>query len=111
MDRSLDAISEADLSLVVLDGSRPLDANDDNVMVRTMALPHIVVINKCDLPAAFAANMAEKVTVHVSATAGTGMDDLREAIRSFLLERKSALTDDFVLTSMRQKEAIISAIG
>ena len=44
--------------------------------------------------------------VPVSAKTGEGMDELRAALRAFLLAQKSDLSDDLILTSARQHEAI-----
>ena len=51
VSRTLEELAEADLVLVVLDGSKALDSEDLNVSWQKAAsLPHLIVINKCDLP-------------------------------------------------------------
>src|SRR5207249_3944043 len=47
--RTLETLSDADLALVVLDGSAALDLDDREVLAKAGAIPHIVVINKSDL--------------------------------------------------------------
>ncbi len=107
VERTLGMVSEADLVLVVVDGSKDLDGDDQDVLERAQKIPHILVINKRDLPQVAAANILNGACrVHVSARTGEGMDGLRETIRAFLLEQKSDLADDLVLTSARQHEAI-----
>src|SRR5216117_3900636 len=100
--RTLETLSDADLALVVLDGSAALDLDDREVLAKAGAIPHIVVINKSDLtqaldPASLDGSSSVK-RVHVSAKTGNGLAALREAIRGFLHERKADLTDDLVLT-------------
>src|SRR5437867_4101945 len=113
--RTLETLSDADLALVVLDGSAALDLDDREVLAKAGAIPHIVVINKSDLtqaldPASLDGSSSVK-RVHVSAKTGNGLAALREAIRGFLHERKADLTDDLVLTNARQHEAIVKAIS
>ena len=49
--------------------------------------------------------------VHLSAKTGHGLDTLRDAIRAILMDGKTDLTDDLVLTNSRQHEAIVKAIS
>ena len=77
--RTARARETADLVIVVLDASRGLTGNDEALLHETGDDRRVVVWNKCDVRAgpddpALAGNC------RVSATAGTGMDDLRDAI-------------------------------
>ena len=77
--RTTRARETADLVIVVLDASRGLTGNDEALLHETGDDRRVVVWNKCDVRAgpddpALAGNC------RVSATAGTGMDDLRDAI-------------------------------
>ena len=53
--RARGAASVADLVVLVLDRSRPLDEIDDALLRETAAAPRVVVVNKIDLPAAWSA--------------------------------------------------------
>lgn len=108
--RSIEAVAESDLTLVVLDGSKSLDEDDMRVLAKTSAVPRLVVINKSDLPEASVIGLNGSLPVRVSALTGAGIDELWKAIRQFLLERRADLADDFVLTSTRQNEALERAI-
>src|SRR5438876_9503129 len=46
--RTLETLVDADLALVVLDGGCMLDHDDREVLRKTAAVPHLVVINKAD---------------------------------------------------------------
>lgn len=48
--RTLSALNQTDLALVILDGSEKLDLNDEILFREIKAKPCIIVINKCDLP-------------------------------------------------------------
>ncbi len=108
--RAFETLSEADLGLVVLDGSAAMDDDDRLVLEKAARIPHIVVINKSDLqPQIDPAGLNGARRVQVSAKSGDGLPDLHEAIRSFLLSPKTHLADDLVLTNERQYEAILKS--
>ena len=87
-----------------------MDADDHQVLAKVASIPHLVVINKSDLPQARdPASLDGSSQVAVSAKTGAGIDTLREAIRRFLLEHKTDAADDLVLTNARQHEAIVKA--
>ena len=105
--RAIETLSEADLGLVVLDGSAALDRDDRQVLDKAGRIPHILVVNKSDLPQRIdnsSLNGARRV--FVSARTGEGLLDLQEALRAFLLSQKTHLADDLILTSARQHDAI-----
>lgn len=68
----------ADLVLVVLDGSRPIDDDDRGALAEAAGRRRLVVVNKCDLDAAWIDGPER--AVRVSARRGTGMDALRQAM-------------------------------
>src|SRR5262249_436501 len=49
--------------------------------------------------------------VSVSAKTGQGFEELRAALRVFLLSRKTGLADDLILTNSRQYQAVANASG
>lgn len=109
--RTVETLSDADLALIVLDGSSALDDDDRRVLSKAKEIPHLVVINKYDLPQSLDAGLLNGAQrVHVSAKTGQGLDTLRETIRGFLLAQRTDTADDFVLTSVRQHEAVRCAI-
>ena len=110
MSRTFETLADADLALVVLDGSSSLEGDDHHVLEKTAQLRHVIVINKADLPQGLdtaVLNGAPKV--FVSAKTGQGLDELRNALRGFLTERAPHLADDVILTNARQHEAVTRA--
>ena len=78
IERSLQAMADADLTLVVLDLSAPVAEPDRQLMARSREHGRwILVGNKCDLPRH--ADTAEPIQL-VSALTGEGIDSLRDAI-------------------------------
>jgi len=108
--RTIETLSEADLVLVVFDGTLKLDEGDRNILSRVESTTHIVVINKCDLPQAEVDGLpADAAPIRVSAKTGEGMDSLEKAIREFLGSHGEA-TSGSVLTNARQEEHVGHAI-
>src|SRR5207253_7986296 len=109
VSRTFETLADADLALVVLDGSVSMDDDDRCVLQRSGQVRHLIVINKADLPQIIetaALNGAPRVVV--SARTGEGLSDLRDALRAFLLEHKTDVAN-LVLTNTRQHEAIARA--
>ncbi len=86
--RSRAAIDNADLLLVVIDRSRPIDAEEDALLGQTAARRRIVVVNKTDLPdgSGGAAIRIARVcgAIAVSARDGSGIEDLRRRLAELL---------------------------
>jgi tRNA modification GTPase len=85
VERTLRAVAEADLVVVILDGSEPLTREDEDVLAQVSPHLHLIAINKNDLKS-FSLNGLEHLTdnswrvVAVSAKTCAGLDDLRNAI-------------------------------
>lgn len=86
----------ADLVIVVLDGSRPLTQDDEDVLERTRGAERIVVVNKVDR----GARLDVSGSLSVSATRGDGIAELRRRIHS-ALTRDEPLRDTAVLSNVR----------
>lgn len=82
IERTHRALSDADLVLVVIDGSDEVGPADRDLLSQTAESRRIVVMNKCDLPSFRAADSCLGVpqTINVSARSGEGLDDLRAAM-------------------------------
>jgi tRNA modification GTPase len=109
--RTLETLSEADLALIVVDGSSVLDRDDRKILAKAAGLPHVIVINKSDLPQKMdntVLNGARRVSV--SAKTGDGLAMLNEAIGEFLSLHKSDRADELLLTSERQYEVVGKAV-
>ena len=92
VERARRAMQNADLTLLVLDGSAPLTPEDKALLRDTENLPRAVLLNKCDQGMAFQLPDA----LRVSAKTGEGMDALRA-----LIADKAHLAGELPLTSAR----------
>ena len=76
VERTQGAMRVADLVLVVLDGSRPLEEGDARILDRTADRPRLTVANKVDAGRAWRRDDA----LELSAVTGAGVEALRERI-------------------------------
>mgnify|MGYP005834001431 FL=1 len=91
IERSREALRQADLVLFVADRSQPLSSEDLTIYAEVAEQPHLVVWNKSDLPPATQSNHSlatlratDAHTVEVSARTGAGLVKLRRAIATML---------------------------
>ncbi len=100
IERSFQAIADADLTLVVLDASVPLDATDHSLIERARGRC-LLAANKTDLPSV--AQLPEEA-IRVSAVTGEGIAVLRARIRAEVTPPAS-LESGFI-TSLRQERLL-----
>ncbi len=105
--RATAAAAGADLVLVVLDRSRPLDADDHQVLAATAAQARFVIANKGDLPAAWR-DVAHGVDLTVSAVNGQGI----AALSTVLAARAAAGAGaaDVLVVNQRQRARLAEAL-
>jgi tRNA modification GTPase len=112
IERTIDAVTEADVVLVVLDGSAPLDDDDHRVLELVRSLPHLIAVNKSDLPERIVLPGGAAPKLRLSASTGAGIEDLEAAFSGVLRERVgSNITPEAGLTNARQRDAVVGAIG
>ncbi len=94
--RSTQAIEQADLVLLVLDVSKPLEEEDYSLLEKTKSKKRILIANKCDLPPVWQMDDL----VFLSAEKKTGLDALIEKIyemtemNTFSVEKDAYLSND-----------------
>ena len=104
VERAQKAAAEAELVLLVLDGSQPLTAEDHAAAEAAQGAPHVIVIRtKCDLPQA-ADLTGFGSALSVSAKVGTGLDALEAAVAA--LFPAGEVPPGQILTNARQVEAV-----
>jgi len=108
-------IAEADLLLIVIDRSRPLDSDDMDILAQCEKKKALLVVNKIDLPAApgygeMADLLNRFTTVQISALTGQGIDHLKEAIKNAILSDNSlAVTTSHAVPNLRHRKALKAA--
>jgi len=81
--KTVEVLERADIILLVLDASRPIEELDDQITKRFNNKKIITVLNKSDLPAQFDTSrlpVTLSSTVQISAKEGTGIEYLSEEI-------------------------------
>ncbi|MGE3402160.1 MAG: tRNA uridine-5-carboxymethylaminomethyl(34) synthesis GTPase MnmE [Vicinamibacterales bacterium] len=99
----------AALTIVVLDGSEDLTAEDEQLLEATSGRRRVVVANKADLPGT-GVGAGFRRPVEVSARTGAGLDELREALAS-ALTGDEPLRDTAVVTNARHIHLLADARG
>lgn len=106
VERSRAAAESAELVLAVLDGSRPLTAEDEAVIASAKAAPkYILLKNKSDLPSLW----EREDTVDICARSGEGLATLEAAVKDMFREDEPVPAGE-VLTSPRQADAVGRAL-
>ena len=107
ISKSREAMSEADIVLIVLDATTPIHPEDQATIGSLKGRPYLLILNKIDL--APNANFPDP-TLKTSAITGTGIPELRHAILAFLTQ-KSPAKETALLTNLRQQQAVTSALN
>ncbi len=102
IEKSKQALSEAQLVIVVLDGSQALDTEDEEILEATKEMNRIIVYNKQDL-------VSEEMPLGISAASGD-IDKLLEEINAMFEDSKIALKQP-ALTNERQIALMRQAKG
>jgi len=101
IERSYQAMADADLTLVVIDASDP-HPEDEALIARAAA--HLVVYNKCDL-------RREVAGLAVSAITGEGISRLREAILEAIAPHGALEQETGFITSLRHEQLLRESAG
>jgi tRNA modification GTPase len=113
--RSEAAMEQAELLLIVLDGSVSLADEDRKILAQQSAKKRLILLNKTDLPCGVdEAEVADPVhstapVIHLSAKTGAGLDDLRDAVRSLVLRADFEPGESAVVTRLRHRTALLKA--
>ena len=123
--KSMEALADADLVLVVVDASQDMDEFDRHLVGQAEARPIIVVANKCDLrstpiptqpkdwlePVAGRRTEETRVSVFTSALTGEGIADLRAAILSHIGGVVGAQSEPGFVTNIRHMGLIKDSLA
>ncbi len=105
--KSMEALADADLVLVVLDVSMPASAEDNELLGLVAQRPAILVENKVDmLSSQFAVLSSPFPRVRTSAITGEGIAELRAQILRHLGGESSASTETGFLTNLRHEKLV-----
>lgn len=111
VERSLRSIEEADLVLVILDGSMPLCENDFRILEDTENRDRVILINKSDVPGHdFSCELPiGEPVIKISAKTGMGTDELASFIKKKYKLGEIGQNDACVITNLRHVAALTKA--
>jgi len=112
IERSLNELAAADLMLWVVDSSAPdfnLEAD-----LESLQAPRLILLNKADLHAEEITLPQQWIGVEkmsISAHRPEDIDRLKDKIFEYITGQMGAVTEDSMLTNLRQEESAIQALS
>jgi tRNA modification GTPase len=99
---------EADLLLVVVDGSVPLMSDDRELLIAVRDRKHLVLLNKADLAETVEkdALLTDRLVYVMSAKTGMGVEEVRSALRAQLLSGGFEAGESVMVTNARHRDAL-----
>lgn len=113
--RARKVVGEAELLIVVLDGSVDLVEDDRMLLAETATRPRLLVRNKCDLPARWSPGMlgpgaTASPMIEISALEGRGLPELESAIVRQALGNEPLEPGEVLLTRVRHHQSVAAAL-
>src|SRR5689334_5091376 len=117
VERTRRTAADADLLLIVVDGSQSLTEEDELVLAQAATKPHVIAVNKSDLPNFSSTRVDEKVRdrdqqtspVAVSALTEDGISQLRAAMLKPFVNGNGA-SEGLMITNARHHDLLIRTI-
>jgi tRNA modification GTPase len=108
--KSMEALADADLVLIVLDSSQAETAEDEKLLSLAENRPVIVVGNKCDLGTSGQLPFRDQ-SIRTSAVTGEGIAELRAAILRHVGGEAGAQAESGFLTNVRHQGLINDSLA
>ncbi len=120
VDKALENINDADLILYIVDGSKELDENDNQIIGRIKDKRVITLVNKNDLDIVVdkeklrellygKGQEKESRIIEISAKNKTGKEKLHDMLNEMFFSGEVSYNDELYITNMRHKEALMAA--
>ncbi len=110
--RAKERVADSDFVLLMLDGSRELDSDDEEIFGEIEGKKRVVIVNKNDLPQRIslkevAGRFKNEPVVSISALNNRGIDELKEIVYNSLLQRGVRVSaEHLVVANIRHKLAL-----
>lgn len=113
IEKSMQAIENADFVLCILDASSPLSKEDILILNECENKKGMILLNKSDLELVTEEKDIQKIStkniIRISAKTGDGVEKLENEITSLFLNGEIDYNKDIYITNMRQKQALLEA--
>lgn len=121
VERSRASIEEADLIVMVLDYSRPLEETEVQMINYLKGKKVLYVLNKVDLKVERSNSITQEIMkeyvgkdgliLSISTKSKEGIEALKKAMKSLVLTGDVVVEKQAIISNRRQKEALIKAVG
>ncbi len=111
--RAKERLTGSDLILLMLDGSRALDEDDEEIFEEVKGKRKVIILNKHDLTQKISIDevknrFMEDPMISISALKDEGIDELRKTIYASLVQRDFVGTPGYLIVSnVRHKNALV----
>lgn len=111
VERSREKLEEADLVVLMLDTSRPLDDEDREIIKSIKDKKTIVLLNKVDLERKLQLEELDGLhnLIEISAMTGFGIEDLKQKIKELFFNGEVD-NESLIITNSRHKQALYRAL-
>ena len=115
VERSKESITQADVVLMLIDSSRELDQEEIALMNELKGRQVIFVLNKTDLTPVITQELLKAYTgdqpiVSISAMKQDGLNELRQAMKNFIVNKGISIGQEATISNQRQKQSLVKAI-
>lgn len=109
VEKSKKALEEAELVLLLIDGSVGVTDEDKKIYNEIKNKPHILIINKTDLECK-EINISDENTVRISTKTGDGLEQLENKIEELFNTKNLDTENEIIITNIRHKDLISKTI-
>jgi len=111
IEKSKESFNKADLVIFMIDGSRELDAEDEEIFEHIGSRKVIVIINKTDLQqkvsrAEIESRLTESIIIEASMKEEIGIDVIEEEIEKLVYGGEVKQSDSIMVTNVRHKNLL-----
>ncbi len=112
--RTRRALEQADLAVIVIDGSQALDGNDLRLIEETKDIKRCGIVNKCDLPQALKtddlpSSLKTQAPLSLSAKNGDGLETLKDHLYE-IASGGNVARESLIITRERHHRALTQTI-
>lgn len=111
VERSREKIDEADLIVLMLDSSHPLEIEDREIIDKVKDKKYVVLMNKNDLEKKISDEDIKdlKNVIYISAKTGFGIDELKEKVKELFFNGEVD-SESMIISNNRHKQALYRAL-
>lgn len=111
VEKSREKIDEADLIVLMLDSSRPLEDEDREIIEKVKDKKYVVLMNKNDLEKKISDEDIKELKniIYISAKTGFGIDELKEKVKDLFFNGEVD-SESMIISNNRHKQALYRAL-